>query len=340
MRGMAPTQTTLAIGGMTCASCANRVERRLSELDGVSATVNLATEKAAVTYADPVTVDDLVAAVESTGYTATPPADEPGSGDVPAAHPPTRFGPGCWSVPCFRCRSCCWPTVPAWQFDYWGWVSLALATPVVCWGAWPFHVAAWTNLRHGATTMDTLVSMGVLAAYGWSVYALFWGTAGEPGMTHPFELTIERGDAASRIYLEVAAAVTTFLLAGRFLEARAKRIAGAALRSMLELGDEDVAVLRDGRWRAARADRDLVRGRPVRGTSRREGRDRRCRHRGRVGRGPVPGDRRVRARRRRGGLRRDRCDGQRRRSPGRTRHPGRCRHPARADGAPGRGGAH
>ena len=247
MAGMAPTQTTLAIEGMTCASCANRVERRLSELDGVTATVNLATEKAAVTYAEPVTIDDLVAAVEATGYTAIPPADEAGPGQDAAAAPctdPLRTRlvvSAVLSVPVVLLA-----TVPAWQFDYWAWVSLALATPVVCWGAWPFHVAAWTNLRHRAATMDTLVSMGVLAAYGWSLYALFWGTAGEPGMTHPFELTIERGDAASRIYLEVAAAVTTFLLAGRFLEARAKRIAGAALRSMLELGAKDVAVLRDG----------------------------------------------------------------------------------------------
>ena len=136
--------------------------------------------------------------------------------------------------------------VPAWQFTYWQWASLALAAPVVVWGAWPFHRAAWTNLRHGATTMDTLVSVGVLAAFGWSLWALFLGTAGEPGMTHPFRISIDRTDGAGNIYLEAAAGVTTFLLAGRWLEHRSKRRAGAALRALLELGVRDVAVLRDG----------------------------------------------------------------------------------------------
>ena len=136
--------------------------------------------------------------------------------------------------------------VPALQFTYWQWLSLTLAAPVVVWGAWPFHRAAWVNLRHGTTTMDTLISMGVLAAFGWSLYALFWGTAGTPGMTHPFELTVERTDGAGNIYLEAAAGVTTFLLAGRYFEARSKRRAGAALRALLELGAKDVAVLRDG----------------------------------------------------------------------------------------------
>ncbi len=134
--------------------------------------------------------------------------------------------------------------VPAWQFDYWQWLSLTLAAPVVVWGAWPFHRAAWVNLRHGTSTMDTLVSLGTLAALGWSVYALFLGTAGTPGMTHPFELTIERGDGTGNIYLEAAAGVTTFILAGRYFEARSKRQAGAALRALLELGAKDVAVLR------------------------------------------------------------------------------------------------
>src|SRR5690349_9055876 len=137
--------------------------------------------------------------------------------------------------------------VPAWQFDNWQWLSLTLAAPVVVWGAWPFHRAAWTNLRHGTTTMDTLISMGVLAAFGWSVYALFWGTAGMPGMKHPFELTVERGDGAGNIYLEAAAGVTTFILLGRYLEVRAKRRAGAALRALLHLGAKDVAVLRGDR---------------------------------------------------------------------------------------------
>ena len=136
--------------------------------------------------------------------------------------------------------------IPALQFTNWQWLSLTLAAPVVVWGAWPFHQAAWTNLRHGAATMDTLVSMGTLAAFGWSLYALFWGTAGMPGMTHPFELTIARVDGTGNIYLEAAAGVTTFILAGRYFEARAKRRAGAALRALLELGAKEVAVLRDG----------------------------------------------------------------------------------------------
>ena len=136
--------------------------------------------------------------------------------------------------------------VPAWQFTNWQWLSLTLAAPVVVWGAWPFHRAAWTNLRHGTSTMDTLVSLGTLAALGWSLYALFWGTAGTPGMTHPFEFTVARTDGSGNIYLEAAAGVTTFILAGRYFEARSKRRAGAALRALLELGAKDVAVLRDG----------------------------------------------------------------------------------------------
>ena len=136
--------------------------------------------------------------------------------------------------------------VPALQFTYWQWLSLALAAPVVVWGAWPFHRAAWANLRHGSATMDTLISMGTLAALGWSVYALFWGTAGMPGMKHAFELTIARTDGTGNIYLEAAAGVTTFILAGRYFEARAKRRAGAALEALLELGAKDVSVLRDG----------------------------------------------------------------------------------------------
>ena len=136
--------------------------------------------------------------------------------------------------------------VPAWQFTYWQWLSLALAVPVVLWGAWPFHRAAWSNLRHGTATMDTLISMGTLAALGWSVYALFWGTAGTPGMTHAFDLTIGRTDGSGNIYLEAAAGVTTFILAGRYFEARSKRRAGAALRAMLELGAKDVTVRRNG----------------------------------------------------------------------------------------------
>ena len=148
--------------------------------------------------------------------------------------------------------------IPALQFTYWQWLSLTLAAPVVVWGAWPFHKAAWTNLRHGSTTMDTLISLGTLAALGWSLYALFFGTAGTPGMTHAFELTISRGDGSGSIYLEAAAGVTAFILAGRYFEARSKRQAGAALRALLELGAKDVAVLRDGRERRIPSDQLVV----------------------------------------------------------------------------------
>jgi Cu+-exporting ATPase len=252
----APTtadQVELAIGGMTCASCANRVERKLNKLDGVTATVNYATEKARVTFADGVAVEDLIAQVEAAGYTAQPPAP-PRSPEDPAALAGTGedgrlralrerlLGSAVLTVPVIALAM-----VPAWQFDGWQWISLALAWPVVAWGAWPFHKAAFTNLRHGTSTMDTLVSLGTLASLGWSLYALLWGSAGMIGMTHPFSLTIERTDGAGNIYLEAAAGVTTFILAGRYFEARAKRRSGAALRALLELGARDVAVLRDGR---------------------------------------------------------------------------------------------
>ncbi|MBB5788293.1 heavy metal translocating P-type ATPase [Jiangella mangrovi] len=241
----------LEIGGMTCASCANRVERKLNKLDGVTATVNYATEKARVSYGDGVGTAQLIEAVESAGYTARVPQPAPsstGSSDdgEPAADPVRTMRDrlilsAVLSVPVIVLAM-----VPAWQFDYWQWLSLTLAAPVVLGAGFPFHKAAWTNLRHGAATMDTLISMGTLAALGWSVYALFWGTAGMPGMTHPFEITIARGSAAGEIYLEVAAGVTTFILAGRYFEARSKRRAGAALRALLELGAKEVSVLRDG----------------------------------------------------------------------------------------------
>ncbi|MBL8926094.1 MAG: copper-translocating P-type ATPase [Pseudonocardia sp.] len=236
------TQIELSLGGMTCASCANRIERKLNKLDGVQATVNYATEKARVQAPADLDPAALVAQVEAAGYTATLPA--PPATDA-AAPDPTRplrdrlVVSTVLAVPVIALAM-----VPALQFTYWQWISLTLAAPVAVWGAWPFHRAAWTNLRHGATTMDTLVSTGVLAAFGWSVWALVFGTAGEPGMVHPFTLAVSRGDAAGQIYLEVAAGVTTFLLAGRYFEARSKRRAGAALRALLELGAKDVAVLR------------------------------------------------------------------------------------------------
>ncbi len=237
----------LAITGMTCASCANRIERKLNKLDGVTATVNYATEKAKVTYPDDVTPEDLVTVVEQAGYGAAlppPPAQTADrSDDVPetdsvAALRHRLVVSAILTVPVIAMAM-----IPALQFTNWQWLSLTLAAPVVVWGAWPFHRAAWINLRHGTSTMDTLVSLGTIAALGWSVYALFWGTAGEPGMVHPFEFTIARGDGSGNIYLEAAAGVTTFILAGRYFEQRSKRRAGAALRALLELGAKDVAVL-------------------------------------------------------------------------------------------------
>jgi Cu+-exporting ATPase len=237
----------LSIGGMTCASCASRIEKKLNRLDGVTATVNYATEKAAVRVADPaVSVDDLIATVEKTGYSARVPAPA----QPEPAHDSDRDRDGLrtrvlvslvLTVPVVALAM-----VPAWQFTNWQWLSLTLAAPVVVYGGLPFHRAAWMNLRHGAATMDTLVSIGTLAAFGWSLWALFFGTAGESGMTHPFRFAIERGDGAGNIYLEAAAGVTLFILAGRYFEARSKRRAGAALRALLELGAKDVAVLRDG----------------------------------------------------------------------------------------------
>ena len=250
----APTSSVeLAISGMTCASCANRIERKLNKVPGVTATVNYSTEKAKVSYGGEVSTDELVAVVESAGYFAKlpEPVRPAGSGEAGGepveAEDPTRalrtrlLVSTLLSVPVIAMSM-----VPVLQFTNWQWLSLTLAAPVVVWGALPFHRAAWTNLRHGSSTMDTLISMGTIAALGWSLYALFFGTAGEPGMTHPFELTISRTDGAGNIYLEAAAGVTTFILAGRYFEARSKRQAGAALRALLEMGAREVAVLRDG----------------------------------------------------------------------------------------------
>ncbi|MGW7563634.1 heavy metal translocating P-type ATPase [Streptomyces sp. NPDC054757] len=245
-------QVELSIGGMTCASCAARVEKKLNRLDGVTATVNFATEKAKISYGGDLDVSDLIATVEKTGYTAeepTPPAAEPRTepgpapvGDEQAALRQRLLVSLTLSVPVVLMAM-----VPVLQFDNWQWLSLTLAAPVVVWGALPFHRAAWTNARHGAATMDTLVSIGTLAALGWSLWALFFGRAGMTGMRHGFEFTVARADGSSSIYLEAAAGVTTFILAGRYLEAKSKRKAGAALRALLELGAKDVTVLRDGR---------------------------------------------------------------------------------------------
>lgn len=237
----------LEIGGMTCASCANRIERTLNRLEGVTATVNYATEKATVRA--PLGYDraTLVAAIEKAGYTASAPAradddERSGSGGVELRMLRRRLiVSAVLTLPVIAMAM-----IPPLQFAFWQWASLALAAPVVLWGGWPFHRAAWVNLRHGAATMDTLVSLGTGAAFLWSLYALSFGTAGMPGMRHEFSLALTPSDGASAIYFEVAAGVTTFLLAGRYFEKRAKRRAGAALRALLELGAKDVAVLRDG----------------------------------------------------------------------------------------------
>ncbi|MCI2238379.1 heavy metal translocating P-type ATPase [Paenibacillus sp. TRM 82003] len=270
MSGEPPTSTgspvalrtvELEIGGMTCASCAARVEKKLNRMPGVEASVNYATEKARVALPEGTDVADAIAVVEATGYTAAlPPAPEParpapgGSAAAPAAGGERDAAQArtaelrhrvlvstALTVPVLLLSM-----VPVLQFTNWQWLALTLAAPVAVWGAWPFHRAAFTNARHGAATMDTLVSLGVLAAFGWSLYALFLGDAGMPGMRMEFSLLPARG-GAEELYLEVAAAVTVFLLTGRYLEARAKRRSGEALRALLDLGAKDVAVLRDGR---------------------------------------------------------------------------------------------
>jgi P-type Cu+ transporter len=240
---MSAQHVELPITGMTCASCANRIERKLNTLDGVTATVNYATERATVAYdAGAVQPEQLVAAVEAAGYAATlpqaPDAAPAEPEDETAALRRRLLISLALMLPVLAMAM-----IPPLQFESWQWLSLTLAAPVVVWGAWPFHRAAWANLKHATATMDTLISVGVLAAFGWSLYALFVGEAGMPGMTMGFDLIPERGAAADEIYLEVATAVTVFILAGRYFEARAKRRAGAALTALLELGAKDVAVL-------------------------------------------------------------------------------------------------
>ncbi|MET7647594.1 heavy metal translocating P-type ATPase, partial [Streptomyces sp. NPDC005426] len=291
------SEAELTIGGMTCASCAARVEKKLNRMDGVTATVNYATEKARVAFGPGTGLADLIATVEKTGYTAQPvhrpaPAPPPAPARTQAPAPEVRTGtaagtgagtdavaagtgtgtqPGGETGPEARSGAGGAPAsalaslrqrllvsavlaapvvalamIPALQFDNWQWLSLTLAAPVVIWGGLPFHRAAWTNLRHGAATMDTLVSVGTLAAFGWSLWALFLGDAGMPGMRHGFDFTVSRTAGTSTIYLEVAAGVVTFILLGRYLEARSKRKAGSALRALMHLGAKDVAVLRGG----------------------------------------------------------------------------------------------
>ncbi|MFJ5936612.1 heavy metal translocating P-type ATPase [Streptomyces sp. NPDC093071] len=249
-------QVELAIGGMTCASCAARVEKKLNRMDGVEATVNYATEKAKVTFdaGAGVGVADLIATVEATGYTAAEPepprskgADAGPSDEERADEELRPLRQRLVTAVVLAVPVIAMAMVPALQFEYWQWLSLTLAAPVVVYAAWPFHKAAWTNAKHGAATMDTLISVGTGAAFLWSLWALFFGTAGTPGMTHPFAFTIARTDGAGNIYLEAAAGVTAFILAGRYFEARSKRKAGAALRALMELGAKEVTVLKDGR---------------------------------------------------------------------------------------------
>ena len=245
----------LAIGGMTCASCAARIEKKLNTLDGVSATVNFATESARVSFPAAVSAGDLILIVEQAGYTAAVPAHrqaeagEPGAADAGAAAEagePDRLRRRLLVSTALAVPVVVLAMVPAWQFRHWQWAALVLASPVAVWGAWPFHRAALVNARHGVATMDTLVSVGVAAAYLWSVYALFFGTAGQPGGMRMSFAWLAAGSGSGSTYLDVASGVTVLILLGRYLEARAKRRSGAALRALLALGAKDVAVLRDG----------------------------------------------------------------------------------------------
>ncbi|MEU3789001.1 heavy metal translocating P-type ATPase [Streptomyces fructofermentans] len=249
----AASEVELAIGGMTCASCVSRVERKLNRMAGVTATVNLATERARISYPHGVEVADLIATVVRTGYTAEelpPPRTAPAGPAAEAAGDPELAAlrerltvSALLAAPVILLSM-----IPALQFDNWQWLALTLASPVVVWGGLPFHRAALTNARHGSATMDTLVSIGTLAAFGWSLWALFLGDAGMAGMRDEgFSLTVSRAHGASAVYLEVASGVIAFILLGRYLEARSRRSAGAALRALLELGAQDARVLRDGR---------------------------------------------------------------------------------------------
>ncbi|WP_309712653.1 heavy metal translocating P-type ATPase, partial [Pseudolysinimonas sp.] len=245
---MSAIDVDLDITGMTCASCATRIERKLNKLPGVEATVNFATERAHV-HATDVPINELIGAVEAAGYTAIVPAPPnadggggPSAKDAELAGLRRRVVISAGLAAPVAVLS----MIPVLQFTNWQWLALALTAPVVVWGAWPFHRAAAVNARHGAATMDTLISVGVLAAFGWSLYALFFGSAGMPGMQMSVQLIGTPQAGGHELYLEVAAIVTVFILAGRYLETRAKRQSGEALRALLELGAKDATVLRDG----------------------------------------------------------------------------------------------
>ncbi|WP_306231492.1 heavy metal translocating P-type ATPase [Agrococcus beijingensis] len=236
---MTETQTIdLEIGGMTCSSCANRIERKLGKMPGVEATVNYATEVARVTLPSGTTVEDAIRTVEQTGYQAALPQPDAVRDEHGTSLRTRLIVSASLAVPVGVLSM-----VPALQFTGWQWVALALTLPVAIWGAWPFHRAAAVNLRHGAATMDTLVSLGVIAALGWSLWALIFGDAGRPGMQMQFQWLGAHGD---ELYLEVAALVTVFLLAGRFIESRAKRSNQQAMRSLARLAAKEATVIRDG----------------------------------------------------------------------------------------------
>ena len=246
---MSGEQVDLLVGGMTCASCAARIEKKLNRMPGVEASVNYATEKASVFLPDGTTLEQAIAVIEETGYTA----ERPRPPEATAPDAPTEQDREVASLRQRLILSAVLAApvlllsmIPPLQFSNWQWLALTLAAPVAVWGAWPFHRAAWANLRHGAATMDTLISIGVLAALGWSLFALFFGTAGMPGMTMNFSLTANPEGGAHEIYLEVASAVTVFILAGRYFEARAKKRSGAALKALLELGAKETTLLRNG----------------------------------------------------------------------------------------------
>lgn len=238
----------LDITGMTCASCANRIEKKLNKQEGVTATVNYATEKAhietgegAATDADP-----YIAIVEKLGYGGSVPKPEKPAGDDPAAKELRGLKRRLVVAIALATPVILLAMIPPLQFDYWQWISFALATPVILWAGWPFHKATWVNLKHGAATMDTLITVGTSAAYLWSLYALFFGHAGDPGMRHGWSILNHAGDPMGDIYFEVAAGVVTFVLAGRYFEKRAKQRAGDAIRALTDMGAKQVTVLRDG----------------------------------------------------------------------------------------------
>ena len=237
-------EAELVVTGMTCGACAARIERRLNRLDGVSATVNYATGRAYFTHLGGRDVPELIGVIKSVGYQAAPP-DLPEDGNRGADPAVRELGVRLAVCIPLAVAVIVLAMVPSAQFTGWQWVSLLLAAPVAGWGAWPLHRAALGGLGHGAATMDTLVSLAVTASFGWSVYALLFGGAGRAGMRMPFAFTITSASGMT-LYFEAAAGVTTAVLAGRFLEARARDHSSSALTALATLGAKSVAVLRDG----------------------------------------------------------------------------------------------